>query len=256
MRKIIFNTNIFAWCWFFLLHDPVSSGVYEWNEPARSIDKNLKSSVLFEGSTQSMEWLQMNANKLMRSTKKTRILVPENEEDLYIIRNGTLNVSMNDSSASLVAGSIILVTPGKNLIIQNPGGNPCEYYVMKYRSRVRVDKEKGEQGGGAFMKDWNKIEFKPHDKGGIRNYFEKRTAMCKRLEMHVTTLNAGLKSHDPHRHVAEEIIIMMDGRTEMQIGENLYKGKQGSVFFLGSNVLHGIRNEGTTSCTYFAFQFE
>jgi (S)-ureidoglycine aminohydrolase len=106
------------------------------------------------------------------------------------------------------------------------------------------------------MKDWNKIEFKPHDKGGVRNYFETSTAMCKRLEMHVTTLNAGLKSHDPHTHVAEEIILMMDGKTEMQIDKNLYKGKEGSIFFVNSGELHGIKNEGITPCTYFAFQFE
>jgi (S)-ureidoglycine aminohydrolase len=181
--------------------------------------------------------------------------VPENEEDLYIIKKGTLNVSMNDSSAPLVPGSVILVTPGKHLFIQNNNGEPCEYYVLKYRNKIGVDKENVEKGR-SFMKDWNKIEFKPHDKGGVRNYFDTATVMCKRLEMHVTTLNAGLKSHDPHRHVAEEIILMMDGRTEMQIGENLYKGKEGSVFFMNSNVLHGIRNEGTTPCTYFAFQFE
>ena len=74
--------------------------------------------------------------------------------------------------------------------------------------------------------------------------------------MHVTTLNAGLKSHDPHTHLAKEIIVMMQGNTEMQIGEKFFKGKEGSVYFMESNVLHGIRNEGTTPCTYFAIQFE
>lgn len=256
MRRIIFNISIFVPLWVFILHDPISSGVYDWKEPTRSIHEHLKSSVLFEGSTQRMEWLQMNAEKLKSSKNKIKITAPENEEELYIIKKGTLNVSLNDSSASLVAGSMILLVPGKDLFIQNSNSDPCEYYVMKYRSGVRLDKEKVEKKEGSFMKDWTKIEFKPHDKGGVRNYFETATVMCKRLEMHVTTLNAGLKSHDPHRHVAEEILLMLDGRTEMQIGENFYKGKEGSVFFVNSNILHGIRNEGTTPCTYFAFQFE
>jgi (S)-ureidoglycine aminohydrolase len=256
MRKIIFNNGIFVSLWIFLLHDPILSGVYEWSEPASRIDKNLRSSVLFEGSTEHMEWLQMNAEEIRPSTKKIKITAPENEEYLYIIKKGPLNVSMNDSSASLVAGSMILLQPGKNLFIQTSSKNPCEYYLMKYRSRGPLDKERFEKTGGSFMKDWSRIEFKPHDKGGVRNYFETATVMCKRLEMHVTTLNGGLKSHEPHRHSAEEIILMINGKTEMQIGENFFKGKDGSVFFVNSNVLHGIRNEGTIPCMYFAFQFE
>jgi (S)-ureidoglycine aminohydrolase len=80
--------------------------------------------------------------------------------------------------------------------------------------------------------------------------------MMKRLEIHVTTLNAGLKSHEPHTHRAEEIVLMIEGNTEMQIGESFCKGKEGSIFFLGSNISHAIRNEGTKPCTYFAIQFE
>jgi len=233
----------------------MSSGVFDWKKPTRHIDKNRKSSVLFEGSTQHMEWLQMNAELLGTSSKKIKITAPQNEEHLYIIKNGTLHVSMNDSSASLIPGSMILLLPGDDLFIQNSSGNSCEYYVMKYRSKAGLEKGHVESGG-SFMKDWNRIEFKPHDKGGVRKYFETSTAMCKRLEMHVTTLNAGLKSHDPHMHVAEEIILTMEGRTEMQIDKNLYRGKEGSIFFVNSGLLHGIRNEGTTRCTYFAFQFE
>ena len=80
--------------------------------------------------------------------------------------------------------------------------------------------------------------------------------MCKRFEMHVTTLKEGLKSHDPHIHRAAEIIIVIDGNTEMLIGDKLYKGEKGSVYYLPSNVLHGIQNKGVTTCSYFAFQFE
>jgi len=80
--------------------------------------------------------------------------------------------------------------------------------------------------------------------------------MQKYFEIHVTTLKEGLRSHDPHTHRAEEIVLMIEGDTEMQIGEKFYKGKTGDFFYLGSNVLHAIRNEGTKSCMYFAIQFE
>jgi (S)-ureidoglycine aminohydrolase len=153
----------------------------------------------------------------------------------------------------LAKGSILVLFPGENLSIQNTQSNSCEYFVMKYRTKRGADKEKT---GSSFVKDWSKVEFKQNDHGGVRSFFETQTSMLKRMEMHVTTLNAGLKSHDPHTHKAKEIIVMMEGNTEMLIGEKTFKGKEGSVYFMESNVLHGIKNTGTIPCTYFAIQFE
>ena len=80
--------------------------------------------------------------------------------------------------------------------------------------------------------------------------------MSERLEMHVTTLNPHITSHEPHTHLPAEIIIMMKGHTEMIIGDGLFKGEAGDVYFLGSNIPHGIRNIGDGQCMYLAFQFQ
>ena len=80
--------------------------------------------------------------------------------------------------------------------------------------------------------------------------------MAKKLEIHVTTLKAGIRSHDPHTHRAEEIIIVIDKKTEMQIADKFYKGATGNIYYLGSNLSHAIRNDDTVPCTYFAIQFE
>jgi (S)-ureidoglycine aminohydrolase len=128
--------------------------------------------------------------------------------------------------------------------------------LMKYSSKNPADPTRGKSSENSFVKDWNKIEYKPHDRGGRRDFFELPTSMCKRFEMHVTSLNAGLKSHDPHTHRAEEIVLILEGKTEMQIENKFYKATEGDVIFLSSGSLHGIRNEGTTPCSYFAFQFE
>ena len=74
--------------------------------------------------------------------------------------------------------------------------------------------------------------------------------------MHVTTLNEGIKSHEPHTHRAEEIILVIDNKTEMQIGSDFYKGVTGDIYYVASNIAHAIRNDGVGPCMYFAFQFE
>lgn len=236
--------------------DRIISAVYDWKEPLKKSGKNLKTAPLFEGSAYEMEWLQMSANRIENSRSFTKLTVPSNEEHLYFIKSGALQFTLHDTVNSISAGSIALLIPGEKIFIQNKNEEPCEYYVLKYRSKKPLDKERGLKAGGSFIINWNDVVFKPHDKGGIRNYFERPTVMAKRLEMHVTTLNAGIKSHEPHTHSAEELVLMMTGNTEMQIGDRFYKGSKGSVYYLGSNVLHAIRNEGNEPCIYFAFQFE
>jgi (S)-ureidoglycine aminohydrolase len=227
---------------------------YSWVKPKTQSHPGIFSAVIFEGSAYDMEFIQMTANAIVPSTERTTLEVPKSEEHLLLVKDGTLAVGIGDSSWSLGGGSVALLLPGERISLHNSTTDSCNYYLMKYRSKKAsnpsVSKAK------SFVKDWNKIVFKPHDKGGIRNYFEVTTPMGKRLEMHVTTLKEGLKSHEPHTHRAEEIVLMIDNKTEMQIGDRFFKGGAGDIYYLGSNVPHAIRNDGNGTCTYFAFQFE
>lgn len=56
--------------------------------------------------------------------------------------------------------------------------------------------------------------------------------------------------------MVEEIILMIKGTTEEQIGENRYKMSTGDLVFIDSTVLHGIRNLDDESCIYFAIQWK
>jgi len=229
--------------------DSVASRSYQWINPEPT-------AILFEGGTYDFEWMQMSARRLTVSKKELKSTVPNNEEYLLIVKAGNLQIRFHDSAFNIGPGSIALLLTGEKYTLSNEGSSVTEYYLMKYRSKLPPDAERGRNAGGSFIKDWSKIQFNPHERGGVRNYFNRATTMSKRFEMHVTTLNAGLKSHDPHTHRAAEIILMIEGNTEFQIGQKFFKAKGGDLYFVESNLLHGIRNEGTTTCMYFAFQFE
>lgn len=234
----------------------IVSKKYSWKKPVKESAQNVFTTVLFEGSAHDMEYLQMNANTVTPSNKKTSLSVPSSEEHLLLIKSGRLTIGIGDSSWTIGGGSIALLMPEEKYTVRNATRDSCTYYVMKYRSKAPMDLERGKLKGGSLVKDWDKVTFKPHDKGGIRKYFERETAMSKRLEMHVTTLKEGIKSHEPHTHKAEEIILIIDNKTEMQLNDKFYKGGPGDIYYLGSNVSHAIRNDGKGTCTYFAFQFE
>jgi quercetin dioxygenase-like cupin family protein len=81
------------------------------------------------------------------------------------------------------------------------------------------------------------------------------TATLKELEMHITTLNEGNKSHDPHTHPDEEIIVVLSGEVEEMINDANYHAGPGSVIFLSSMDPHGIRNIGKGRCEYYAIRW-
>jgi (S)-ureidoglycine aminohydrolase len=256
MKKILLIIILVLPSSGFILPGVIPSKMYSWQKPTRMVQPGLFSATLFEGSAYDMEYLQMTANALLTSARKSTLQVPGNEEHLLLIKTGVLSLGIKDSSWSIGGGSVALLMPGEKYTLQNTMNDSCTYYVMKYRSKAVADMARAQGSGGSLVKDWDKLEFKPHEKGGIRNYFERPTAMAKRFEMHVTTLKEGIKSHEPHTHRAEEIVLVIDNKTEMQIGDKFYKGGTGDIYYLGSNISHAIRNDGKETCTYFAFQFE
>lgn len=231
----------------------LNPGVYPWTENEGGTKNS--SSRMLSGSATDFSRLEISAN-IFAVGKKKNIQLSQVEEHLLLVKSGVVMLTKNDSTFSLNKGSIALILPGEKYGLQNIGQQPCEYHVMKYRSKLPVDLERGRSAGGSFVREWDKLKFNPHDRGGVRPYFTKATAMSKRFEMHVTTLNEGLISHPAHTHRAEEIILVLDGNVDELIGETHYKGKPGDVLFLPSNLPHGLKNDGKGPCTYFAYQWE
>lgn len=174
-------------------------------------------------------------------------------ERLILVRAGTCDFSSSTLAGQLSPGSIALVPSGAGYHLKNPGPTSVDFYIFSYKAKVKTP---APDTARSLIRIWENITFNPHDKGGIRRYFDQATSETSRFEMHVTTLNGGLRSHDPHTHKAEEIVLMIKGDSEMQIGERFFKGTAGDVYFLGSNIPHAIRNTGEKPCMYFAFQWQ
>jgi len=237
-------------------NDSIRGGIYHWKQPLKQKKHSISTTPLCSGMTNDLQNLIVNCNVLISSKKHTSMVVPSNEEQMLMIKSGSCIIHLKDSTYSITAGSVAIIMPGDTYTLDNTNKTVCEYYQFKYQSKQTVDLERGSKSGGSFVKDISKIEFKPTTKGGGRKYFEKATAMTKRAEMHMTTLNVGLKSHEPHQHKAAEIVLLTQGDTEMQIGEIFYKAVEGDLIYLPSNNVHALTNKGNNTCTYLAFQFE
>lgn len=254
MKKIITILTFLFPLVIFAQQDTVVAKLYKWKDPVPG-KNNISSAILFRGSTIDLASVQMTANRISYAKMKTS-LQHSSKESLLIVRSGSLIISMKDSSWTVGKGSVALIMPEENCSLQSATKSPCEFYLMTYQSKLPADPSRAVNTGASEVVDWNKVVYKPNDKGGTRKFLERPTAMLQRLEMHVSTLNPGLKSHDPHTHRAAEIILVLEGNTEMLIGNTYYKGNAGDVYYMAPYVLHGIRNDGKEACTYFAFQFQ
>jgi len=103
---------------------------------------------------------------------------------------------------------------------------------------------------GPTVFHWEETKAVPSKVGEVRSLCKQPTATLDQLEMHISTLNPGLESHPPHRHLNEELIILRDGECETLSDGKWVKVTPGTVVFNASNSLHGFRNVGKTPATY------
>jgi len=98
--------------------------------------------------------------------------------------------------------------------------------------------------------DWKDMRAVGTATGEVRTLYRGPTATLPELEMHVTTLKPGATSHQPHRHVNEELVIVKEGTVETLSDGKWVRLGPGSVIFNASNSLHGLRNVGPTASVY------
>jgi (S)-ureidoglycine aminohydrolase len=245
---ILFCANVFS--------QSIKSDVYEWkNFPVDKKEHSERRQVV-NGSGAVLANLEIHATILDPKTGPQ----PKNrhaEEVMIIVREGKLKITTEDSSKTMGPGSIAFAIPQEEISVENMGETKAIYYVMKFTAKKdSVNFRRAKDAGGSFFVDFRDIEFKPHDKGGVRQYFNRPTAMMRRFDIHLTTLNAGLKSHDPHTHKVEEMVLILDGNADMQIADSLKKATTGDLIYLESMVSHAIKNDDTKPIMYFAIQWE
>lgn len=235
---------------------PVQSGVYKWaNHPVKAGDLR-ESRKILEGSSAHFDYLRIHATTQFPGAKPSTAHANAEFEECIIVKEGTMKVTIEGQSRILEAGGVIVLMPQQMHSLENVGETNLTYYVMKYRSKKKMNIERGIASGGSLMLHADSLPFKPSTRGGGRAYFDRATAMCERFEMHVTQLNSKGPSHQPHAHEETEIILVMAGETEMTIDGKEYTGVAGDFYLMESQLLHGVRNASDRPCSYFAFKWK
>ncbi|WP_416864173.1 MAG: cupin domain-containing protein [Imperialibacter sp.] len=233
----------------------LTSKVYTWDELPVETGKNGERRQIAEGSTDHLKYLELHTTSVGAGLA-FHAPHSHDDEELVIIKEGQVKVTVGDQSKVMGPGSIALIQAGEQHGMTNAGTTPATYYIMRYHDKEPHDAARGKANGGSLLISYNDTEAKPTGKGTRRDYFDRPTSATENFEMHVTSLNKGEDSHAPHTHFVEEIIVIMKGNTQMHIDGQLVDAPQGSLVYLGSNVPHALKNLTDGSCEYFAFQWK
>jgi len=229
-------------------NDSILSGVYYWNklEPIKE-DTRVRRQVL-EGKTFALEYFEIHASTLEPGKAPHPPHTHADQEELMIIKDGQVKITIAGQSKILGPGSIAFAMPGDEHGIENAGKTIATYYILKYKSKLS-------RKAGSFMLDWNDLKTNNTGKGYRRDFFNKATSQLAQFEMHTTALNKDSVSHAPHTHVQEEVILIIRGNVTMHIDGKLYPASAGDLVFLSSGIPHALLNTGKEQCEYFAFQW-
>lgn len=100
----------------------------------------------------------------------------------------------------------------------------------------------------------DRIRYEGDDQKKGRRFFTGETHGGFNLEVHETILGKAVETHAPHKHVHEEIIVVVQGTVETFVEGKTEVVEAGSVIFFGSNQMHSARNVGTGPSRYYVVE--
>lgn len=103
----------------------------------------------------------------------------------------------------------------------------------------------------SFIKSYSDLPVKKMGLSQSRAILDGATHTGDHLEVHETTLVPGDAPHPPHRHVHEELFLVVKGTLAITIDGNTAGIGPGSAAFVHSNELHGVINPGQEDVQYF-----
>lgn len=130
-------------------------------------------------------------------------------------------------------------------------------------SGQQPNSKKGKSGPPMVLqsKGYEFTEMKPKGDGPrpAVTVFDGITTRGQLLSIHLSLLGPGLAPHPPHQHANEELVIILEGTLELELGGHsnefghgqLTRLGPGSLAYLASMDHHGWHNVGTTLAKYY-----
>jgi quercetin dioxygenase-like cupin family protein len=139
------------------------------------------------------------------------------------------------SSAALLPGAMMQTSQGITHVDTKRDGAAVSSSIVRAQT---VSPEGAAPGAKAFVQ------------------FNGPTRQLAALASGFVTLEPGAQPHPPHQHPEEEIMIVGEGSGEFFINGQAQHVTVGDSLFAEANVLHGVRNTGTSRMTFYFIKMQ
>jgi quercetin dioxygenase-like cupin family protein len=251
MKNLIFILLVALSTFSMAQPQPIPSAVYEWKMLPFNAEAAKETRHIIDGPTETLNNFRIDHYQLEEGKS---ITIKKGEEKLILIGSGELLINQGNESGRLGSRSVAWASKDKAVKIQQKGEEKTAFFVIEWDAE-KVSEAFTPKNRALTIYDYDELEFRKTAKGGRRNVERAPTPTLQELEMHITTLNEGEKSHDPHVHGDEEIILVLQGEVEEMVNGVPYLLGKGSVIYLHAMDPHGIRNAGEGACEYYAIRW-
>jgi quercetin dioxygenase-like cupin family protein len=109
----------------------MESTVFDWSQVKAEAAKYGAKRQIFDSSTATMERLECHATTL-NPGETTHAPRRQPDEELVIVKEGTIEVQLNDQPRRVEAGSLVFVAANDLYGVRNPTDVAATYYVVKW----------------------------------------------------------------------------------------------------------------------------
>lgn len=103
----------------------------------------------------------------------------------------------------------------------------------------------------SFAETFAQLPARSNGTNTFRPILDGMTSSGDHIEVHETTLAPGTSPHPPHRHVHEELFLMIRGQLAVTVEGKTSVIDPGGAAYVSSNQLHGAHNPGSEPAQYF-----
>jgi quercetin dioxygenase-like cupin family protein len=178
-------------------------------------------------------------------------------EEMLLLREGELEVSINGQKHHAGPGSLVFFASHDVHNATNVGDKPATYYVVNFCTDAihslsnQPAAERAEPGKlPSSVIDCDNLPAIPTKTGSRRNVVDSPTLTFRRLESHITTLNAGEGTPADMRDPGDEFFVVKSGVIEAKVNGVTCRVAAGSCFYFSPNEGRAFKNIGATPASY------
>jgi len=228
----------------------------DWDALTVKTSKNGESRAVWDNPTPTLEKFEMHITTLLPG-KISHPIHQHPWEEMLLIRDGDMEVSINGVTHRAGPGSLIFLASHDPHNIKNIGDHPGTYYVINFCTdlvHTVADQPALEQAVPGKLPssvfDCDHLPSKPTKTGSTIAVVQSPTLTFLSLGSHITTLNAGQSSAPGMIDSGDELFVVKAGTLEASVNGVTCRLSAGSFFYCAPNDKRTFKNIGADPASY------